>query len=191
MFLIAGLGNVGDEYKNNRHNVGFMVIDKIITNLAVVTINKSIFKSQLFRFANIFFVKPQTFMNESGQSLASITEYYNISNDNIIVIHDDLDLPFGTIKFKKNGGSGGHNGIKSIDNYIGKDYIRIRIGIGRPSCKEQISNYVLSDFSKEEFLRLDDIIQHIIKSIDGYLIDSYEERLKLWNISIEIISFSY
>jgi PTH1 family peptidyl-tRNA hydrolase len=167
MFLIAGLGNVGDEYKNNRHNVGFMVIDKIITNLAVVTINKSIFKSQLFRFANIFFVKPQTFMNESGQSLASITEYYNISNDNIIVIHDDLDLPFGTIKFKKNGGSGGHNGIKSIDNYIGKDYIRIRIGIGRPSCKEQISNYVLSDFSKEEFLRLDDIIQHIIKSIDA------------------------
>jgi len=170
MFLIAGLGNVGDKYTKNRHNIGFLVIDKITKSLVTTTINKSDFKSQLFKSSNQLLAKPQTFMNESGQALISIAQYYNVSNDNIIIVHDDLDLPFGTIRFKKGGGHGGHNGLRSIDSHIGQDYIRIRVGIGKPQDKNQIANYVLSDFLKEEFLKLNDIIiPHIIKSIEAIL----------------------
>lgn len=167
MFLIAGLGNPGDKYKNTRHNIGFMVIDKITKSLTTSTINKSNFQSELFKSTSKLLAKPQTFMNESGQSIISIAQYYNIPNENIIIIHDDLDLAFGTIKYKIGGGHGGHNGLRSIDSHIGKDYIRIRVGIGKPIEKTKVANYVLSDFSKEENTKLDDIISHIIDSIDA------------------------
>ena len=107
-------------------------------------------------------------MNASGESILSIVDYYNIPNENIIIIHDDLDLAFGTVKFKVGGGHGGHNGLRSIDSHIGKDYIRIRVGIGKPENKGDVANYVLSDFSKEEFTELGKyIITHVIKSIDA------------------------
>jgi len=167
MFLIAGLGNPGDKYKNNRHNIGFMVIDEITKGLTTSTINKQNFKSELFKSQNMLLAKPLSFMNESGQSIGAIVRYYNIQNENIIIIHDDLDLPFGTVKFKIDGGHGGHNGLRSIDSHIGRDYIRIRIGIGKPKEKNQVSHYVLSDFTKEEFIKLNNIIQHVIKSIDA------------------------
>jgi PTH1 family peptidyl-tRNA hydrolase len=167
MFLIAGLGNPSAKYKNTRHNIGFMVIDKIIESLALININKSNFKSKLFKFSNILFSKPQTFMNESGQAISSIIDYYNIKNESIIIVHDDIDLPFGTVKFKIGGGNGGHNGLKSIDNYIGQNYIRIRVGIGKPKDKTKIANFVLSNFSKKETKLLDSIISHIICSIEA------------------------
>ncbi len=165
MFLIAGLGNPGNKYKNTRHNIGFMVIDEITKSLNLTKINKSNFQAEVFKSQKILLIKPQTFMNESGQSIISIAQYYNIENENIIIIHDDLDLPFGTIKFKIDGGHGGHNGLRSIDSHLGCDYIRVRIGIGKPDDKSQISNWVLSDFSKEEFKCLDEIISHAIESI--------------------------
>lgn len=167
MFLIAGLGNPGDKYENTRHNVGFMVIDKMIKNLTLSTnINKSNFIAQVIKSSNDLLVKPQTFMNNSGQSVVAIKDYYKIELENIIVIHDDLDLPFGTVKFKIGGGHGGHNGLRSIDANIGKEYIRIRVGIGKPQFKNDVANYVLSDFSKEELKQLEDIITHITKAID-------------------------
>lgn len=167
MFLIAGLGNPGDKYKNTRHNIGFMVIDKIAKSLSLTKINKSNFQAEVFKSQNLLLVKPQTFMNESGQSIIAIADYYNIPNENIIVIHDDLDLEFGAIKFKMDGGHGGHNGLRSIDSHINRDYIRVRIGIGKPKEKGQVSNWVLSDFSKEEFKELDEIITHTINSIQA------------------------
>jgi len=175
MFLIAGLGNPGDKYKNNRHNIGFMVIDEITKGLTTSTINKSNFQSKLFKSANKLLAKPQTFMNESGQSIISISKYYNIPNKNIIIIHDDLDLPFGTIKYKIGGGHGGHNGLRSIDSHIGKDYIRIRVGIGKPEEKNKVATFVLSDFSKEQFVKLNDIIPHIVDSIEALQKLSIEE----------------
>jgi PTH1 family peptidyl-tRNA hydrolase len=166
MYLIVGLGNVGDKYKKTRHNIGFMVIDKMTKSLATSNINKTEFKSVLLKSQNNLFAKPTTFMNNSGVAIISIANYFNIPNEKIIVIHDDLDLPFGAIKFKLGGGHGGHNGLKSLDSHIGKDYIRVRIGISKPQDKGQVASWVLSDFSKDEFDKLDDIISHCIKAIE-------------------------
>ncbi|NCB10481.1 MAG: aminoacyl-tRNA hydrolase [Erysipelotrichia bacterium] len=167
MYLIVGLGNIGDKYQFTRHNIGFMVIDEITKNLSTSNINNPNFQSTLLKSGYNLFSKPTTYMNNSGVAVHSIKEYYKIDLENIIVIHDDLDLPFGTVKFKIGGGHGGHNGLRSLDSHIGKDYIRVRIGIGKPKEKLDVANYVLSNFSKEEMNQLQDIIPHTIKAIES------------------------
>ena len=167
MHLIVGLGNIGEKYQLTRHNVGFLVIDEITKNLNTSNINNPNFQSTLLKSGYNLFSKPTTYMNNSGIAVHSIKEYYKIDLENIIVIHDDLDLPFGTVKFKIGGGHGGHNGLRSIDAHIGKDYIRVRIGIGKPADKTDVANYVLSNFSKEELNKLTDIITHTIKAIEA------------------------
>ena len=107
-----------------------------------------------------------------------IADYYNIANENIIIIHDDLDLPFGSVKFKIGGGHGGHNGLRSIDANIDKDYIRVRIGIGKPQNKKDVANYVLNNFSKDELNQLNDIISHVIKAIDAIIKEDNLEKIK-------------
>lgn len=178
MFLITGLGNPGEKYKNTRHNVGFLVIDEIAKNLSTTSINNSNFKSITLKATNKninqILAKPQTFMNLSGESVLSIADYYGIENSEIIVVHDDLDLPFGSVKFKIGGGHGGHNGLRSIDSHIGQDYIRVRIGIGKPTNKE-VADYVLSDFSKEETNKLQDIISHVVKAIEAIQIEPFSK----------------
>jgi len=149
MKLIVGLGNIGERYKLNRHNVGFLAVDYLVDEFNACKINFS--KGDLFKIKEFLFLKPSTFMNNSGESVALVKSFYKIENENIIVIHDDIDLKLGALKFKKGGSSGGHNGLKSIDKHIGNDYYRIRIGVGRPEKKEEVVNYVLSDFSKDEF----------------------------------------
>ena len=166
MYLISGLGNPGDKYALTRHNVGFLVIDEIAKNIPNSNINNSNFKAIVLKASNKLLVKPQTFMNLSGESILPIADYYNIPNENIIVIHDDIDLNFGSIKFKIGGGHGGHNGLRSIDANIDKDYIRVRIGVGKPENKEDVANYVLNNFNKEEINNLNDIISHVIKAIE-------------------------
>lgn len=167
MFLIAGLGNIGEKYSLTRHNVGFMVTDLAIkTQQHTSTINKSNFNADVVKTNTAIYVKPTTYMNNSGIALRAVKEYYKIENHHIIVIHDDLDLPFGSVKFKIGGGHGGHNGLRSLDAHIGNDYIRIRIGIGKPAHKEDVANYVLSNFSKEELKQLEDIITHTLKAIE-------------------------
>ena len=167
MYLISGLGNPGDKYKNTRHNIGFLVIDEITKNLSTSNINNQNFQAIVQKNLSKLYVKPQTFMNASGDSIINIVEYYNIPDENIIIVHDDLDLAFGTVKFKVGGGHGGHNGLRSIDSHIGKEYMRVRIGIGKPENRGDVANYVLSDFSKEQFELLPDIIVHVIKSIEA------------------------
>jgi len=175
MFLIAGLGNIGERYELTRHNIGFMVIDSITRNLSTSTINKSNFKADVQKSGYNLFAKPKTYMNLSGESIVAIKDYYKIEIENIIVIHDDLDLPFGTVKFKVGGSHGGHNGLKSLDAHIGKEYIRVRIGIGKPSDKQDVVNHVLSNFSKEELNKLEDIITHTSKAIEALKTDSINE----------------
>jgi PTH1 family peptidyl-tRNA hydrolase len=170
MQLIVGLGNPGDEYKNTRHNIGFHVLDKIAeTNNCYFTLEKK-FLAQIAIFTKnnqkILLAKPTTYMNNSGQSITLIKNYYKISNDNIFVFHDELDIKFSQIKTKIGGGSAGHNGLKSLDQFIGNDYNRIRIGIGRPENKLfDISNYVLSKFTPNELENLDNIINDAIDII--------------------------
>ena len=150
MHLIVGLGNPGERYAKNRHNIGFMVVDRLIDRLRPTSISKAAFKGELYKSADILLLKPQTFMNLSGQSVVAVKNFYKIDNDNIIVIHDDLDLGLGALRFKRGGSSGGHNGLKSLDQYIGSDYVRVRFGIGRPANKEEVVKYVLSDFTPKE-----------------------------------------
>jgi len=159
MFLIVGLGNPGPKYKNNRHNIGFMVVDELINDLNPTQVNKKEFKGELYKSTQFLLLKPQTFMNLSGESVIAVKNFYKIDNSNIIVIHDDLDLPFGAIRFKIGGSSSGHNGLKSIDKFIGNDYIRVRIGIGRPKDKSKVVSFVLSDFSEEEKIYLKELIK--------------------------------
>ncbi len=182
MYLIAGLGNPGDKYTKTRHNVGFMIIDEIIRNLQPTNINNPNFKSIVKKHSTNIYAKPQTYMNLSGESILNIVEYYNIENKNIIIVHDDLDLPFGTVKFKIDGGHGGHNGLKSIDSHIGKDYIRVRVGIGKPEDKKDIADFVLSNFSLSEFDKLQGIINHCIKAIDALEKLSLEEVKSTYTI---------
>jgi peptidyl-tRNA hydrolase, PTH1 family len=182
MYLIAGLGNPGVKYEKTRHNVGFMIIDEIIKNLQTTNINNPNFKSIAKKHSTNVYAKPQTYMNLSGESILNIVEYYNIENKNIIIVHDDLDLPFGTVKFKIDGGHGGHNGLRSIDSHIGKDYIRVRVGIGKPENKKDVADFVLSNFSLSEFDKLQDIIDHCLKAIDALEKLSLEEVKSTYTI---------
>ena len=156
MTLIVGLGNPGTKYCDTRHNIGFKVIDSLVKSFKATSINKASFEGELYKTPNFFLLKPLTFMNLSGNSIAKVKSFYKI--DEVIVIHDDLDLPFGTLKFKRAGSSGGHNGLKSTDLNISNDYLRVRMGIGKPEHKGAVADYVLSDFNKEEFSHLDEWI---------------------------------
>lgn len=148
MFLIVGLGNPGEKYQNNRHNIGFRVVDLLVQNLDATRQNVKDFQGELYKSSQILLLKPKTFMNLSGESVWAVLKFYKIKN--FLTIHDDLDLPFGTIKFKFGGGSGGHNGLKSIDMLCGNNYYRVRYGIGKPTTKTQITNWVLQDFTSLE-----------------------------------------
>ena len=175
MHLIVGLGNIGEKYQLTRHNIGFLVIDEMTKNLTTSNINNPNFHSSLLKSGYNLFSKPTTYMNNSGLAVGAIKEYYKIDIENIIVIHDDLDLPFGTVKFKIGGGHGGHNGLRSIDAHIGKEYIRIRIGVGKPQDKADVANYVLDNFTKEELNKLPDIINHTINAIKALKSEDIEQ----------------
>ena len=187
MFLIAGLGNPGEKYSHTRHNIGFLIIDKIVKNLSLSNnINNPNFKAIVTKSQNSLYVQPQTFMNLSGESIVSIADYYDIPNSNIIIIHDDIDLEFGSLKFKIGGGHGGHNGLKSIDSHIGKDYTRIRVGVSKPSNKLDVANYALSNFSKDEFVQLNEsIINQAINAIQSLQHNNDIEYIKS-NFTINI-----
>ena len=163
MKLIVGLGNPTQKYKFNRHNVGFLAIDYLVKEYNASFVKD--FKGELFKSNDYLFLKPSTYMNLSGESVVLVKNFYKIENEDIIVIHDDIDLKLGALKFKRGGSSGGHNGLKSIDKHIGNDYYRVRIGVGRPERKEDVVNYVLSDFSKNELECINTLFTIIKKAI--------------------------
>ena len=175
MFLIVGLGNPGKTYINNRHNIGYKIINEIKDIYNFPIFNKKFYsessKSEIDGDI-IFLIKPTTYMNNSGIAVKKFKEFYNVDNNNIYVIHDEIDLDLGRIKIKVGGGHNGHNGIKSIDHFVGKDYNRVRVGVSRPSkiyknnVDENISSWVLSDFSSDERVKwVDDAINKVAKNI--------------------------
>lgn len=175
--LLIGLGNPGEKYKNSRHNIGFIMLDKIAENLSVDFDNnkkKSLYARIKKNERQYILLKPQTFMNLSGESALYISKFFNISTENIFVIYDDMDLPFGTFKIKKGGSSGGHNGIKSLIEQLQSDnFFRIRIGIGRPDIGDRVNDYVLSSFSKSERDIIDeDISNKVIEAVKIALFES-------------------
>lgn len=170
--LFVGLGNPGSEYHYTRHNVGFLWIDAMHNMLRFPTFTNK-FHGQLsatdFENQRILFLKPQTYMNRSGISVAECANFYKISANNIIAIHDDLDLEFGKIRIKVGGGSGGHNGIKSLDQMIGNSYYRIRFGIGKPPHSGMVTDYVLQNFSNTEKEQLIEIFTWMNANISDVL----------------------
>ena len=168
MLLLVGLGNPGSNYTNTRHNIGFKMIDAINQKFGLSK-QKPKFKGLLttgnIEGKKVYAIKPLTFMNNSGICIRELIEYFKIDAEDVIVFHDDLDIDFGKIKAKFSGSSAGHNGIESIDKFIGKDYSRVRIGIGKPKIKSDVSDHVLKDFDEDEILQLEKITNNIIDSI--------------------------
>ena len=168
MILLVGLGNPTPDSQDNRHNVGFKIIDAINQKFGLSK-QKPKFKGLLttgnISNKKIYASKPLTFMNNSGICIRELIEYFKITIDDVIVFHDDLDIDFGKIKTKFGGSTAGHNGIASIDKFIGKDYSRVRIGIGKPSLKIAASDFVLNNFNEDEKIELSKIILNIIDSI--------------------------
>jgi PTH1 family peptidyl-tRNA hydrolase len=162
--LFVGLGNPGSKYEETRHNIGFKVIDALVDEFGARDISKSVFYGELYRTASTLFLKPTTFMNLSGKSVFPVKQFFKIELEDIIVIHDDIDLPFGAVRFKRGGGHGGHNGLKSIDAIVGKEYLRVRIGVGKPERKSQVADYVLHDFNEEEMQMLPQLITHVAEA---------------------------
>ena len=145
MTLVVGLGNMGPEYEGTRHNAGFMLVDLLLKGGEFSPIASAKFKGELYKTGPTLLLKPHTYMNASGLSVRAVRDFYKCSR--LIVAHDDIDLNLGTLRFKKGGGNGGHNGLKSIDALCGPEYERVRIGVGRA---EDVSAFVLSAFTAEE-----------------------------------------
>ena len=169
MTLFVGLGNPGSQYEETRHNIGFKVINALLEEFGAREISKSAFYGTLFRTSSTLFLKPTTFMNHSGKSVLPVKQFFKIDLEDIIVIHDDIDLPFGAVRFKRGGGHGGHNGLRSIDAVIGKEYLRVRIGVGKPERKSQVADYVLHDFNAEEKRCIDRLIAHVKEACKAIL----------------------
>ncbi len=153
MLLLVGLGNPGAEHANNRHNIGFMVMDALVRRHG--------FGAWRSRFHGLvaegridgdktLALKPETYMNESGLAVGEAVRFYKLELDDVIIFHDEIDLAPGKIRIKQGGGHAGHNGLRSIDSHIGKDYLRVRIGVGHPGEKDKVTGHVLNNFSPEE-----------------------------------------
>jgi len=182
--LIVGLGNPGPRYQWTRHNAGFMVLDRL-SSLSGIQVNRKSFAGLsgegYWKGMRLFLLKPQTFMNLSGKSVAEAMRYYKISLDNLIVLHDDLDIPFGRAKIKMGGGHGGHNGLRSlVDELGGREFTRIRIGIERPR-QGDASDYVLSPFNKEQENKLLQLLDGVIDILATLLTEGLSKTMSLYN----------
>ena len=168
MLLLVGLGNPNPNNTNNRHNVGFLVIDEINKKFKLSK-QKPKFKGLLttgnINEQKVYAIKPLTFMNSSGVCIKELIEYFKIEVKNVFVFHDDMDIDLGKIKVKFGGSSAGHNGIESIDKNIGKNYSRVRIGIGRPKKNSTGADHVLDNFSNEEMDNVQSVTKNIIESL--------------------------
>ena len=183
MLLLVGLGNPGSNYTNTRHNIGFKIIDAINAQFKLSK-QKPKFKGLLttgnIDQKKIYAIKPLTFMNNSGTAIKELIDYFKIEAKDVFVFHDDMDIDFGKIKAKFGGSSAGHNGIESIDKFIGKDYSRVRIGIGKPKNNIEISDYVLQNFDEDETIGIEKISENITDSISILV----EKKLDLFSSTV-------
>ncbi len=174
MYLIAGLGNPGSKYSMNRHNIGFMACDywlKSLNGADYRAEHKALTKKFKIDNHEVLLAKPQTYMNKSGESVVALLNFYKIPKENLLVIHDDIDLPFGSIKFLYNRGPGGQNGVKNISELFGNnEYARLKLGIGRPPHPDfAVSDYVLGNFPEEEAVLLNQYLKKAGDAIESFI----------------------
>jgi PTH1 family peptidyl-tRNA hydrolase len=182
--LIVGLGNPGPNYSWTRHNAGFIVLDRFAA-LAAIPVNKKSFAG-LYGEGNLkgnrlLLLKPQTYMNLSGRSVAAALRFHKLETSDLLIIHDELDIPFGQIKLKEGGGHGGHNGLRSLHQELGNgDYPRLRIGIGKP-LHGDMADYVLSNFSKNELAGLPRLVDGVVDALEMFITEGLPKTMSLYN----------
>lgn len=181
MWILVGLGNPGKEYQDNRHNIGFMVIDEIAREFNLPAFSKK-FEGELtegrIEGEKVVLVKPMTFMNLSGQCVQKVARFYKVTPNRIVAFHDELDLAAGKMRTKKGGGAAGHNGLKSMDACLNsQDYWRVRLGIGHPGDKDRVTGHVLGDFSKEEKKWLPDWTGACAKHVPLLMAGKFEDYM--------------
>ncbi len=179
--VIVGLGNPGDKYADTRHNVGFWLIDRLASSAGVVLkaekkVHGDVAQASL-AYRNIRLMKPSTYMNESGQAVRRMLDFYKLGPEQLLVLHDELDLPPGTVRLKKGGGHGGHNGLRDIISHCGKDFFRLRIGIGHPGHKSQVSGYVLRNPGTKERPLIEDSLPDAAQAVERLLADGPEKAM--------------
>jgi PTH1 family peptidyl-tRNA hydrolase len=188
MRLIVGLGNPGTQYEHTRHNVGFMVVDKLADDFGVA-VNKNRFDVRYGRGniegRTVMLAKPMAFMNRSGWPVQRLSAYFEISTKDLIVIHDDIDLDFGRLKIKEKGGHGGHKGLKSIIDAVGEgEFVRLRVGVGRSGVQHSVSDHVLGPFNADEASLLDAVIVRARDAIVTILTEGVKVGMNRFNIKI-------
>jgi PTH1 family peptidyl-tRNA hydrolase len=187
LFLIVGLGNPGKEYRETRHNIGFMTADRVAERLGIKftrTQSKALITDARYLDRRIYLAKPQTYMNASGQAVGALLKFYKISHKNLLVVYDDVDLPFETIRMKPAGGSAGHRGMQNIIQQIGThEFPRLRLGVGRTYGSKQAADYVLKPFSKEELEFLSVYIDRAADAALTYVAQGIEQAMTTYNRS--------
>lgn len=185
IYLITGLGNPGREYRFNRHNVGFMLLDKLAEHLEVSFSrleSKALVTKTNYSNARLILVKPQTYMNNSGQAVGSLLRFYKVPLENLFVVYDDVDLPLGTIRIRSGGGSAGQKGMKSIIERLGsQDFPRIRIGVGRPPGRMSAADYVLQDFSSDEKTLISETLDRGVEATLMFVREGLETAMNRYN----------
>ena len=176
MKLLVGLGNPGRDYAGHRHNLGFMVVDRLASRLGIALAQEK-FEARIGQGdldgQRVLLLEPQTYMNDSGAAVAAAARFYKVGLESLLVVHDELDLPFGWIQLKRGGGTGGHNGLESVVERLGEEgFARLRVGIGKPSgpnAKERVVGHVLHDFSAEERIELPGLIDRAVEMAESWL----------------------
>ncbi len=185
MKLISGLGNPGGEHAGDRHNAGFLVVDRLSARLSI-PLDSTKFDGQLgtgrLGVERLLLLEPQTYMNLSGQSVAAAVRFYKLALQDVLVVHDELDLPFGRLQLKSAGGTAGHNGLRSIVASLGEDgFARLRVGVGKPEGKERTVGHVLSGFSKEERSALPEVLERAADAALGWATLPLAEAMTRFN----------
>ena len=186
MYLIVGLGNPGSKYALTRHNVGFMAADVFATSLGATNSWREEHKALTLKMQvddeQVLLVKPQTFMNLSGQSVQALMTFYKIPLENVLVLQDDIDQSFGQMRFHKNRGHGGHNGIRNISELMGMDYARLKLGVGRPAHPEMnVADYVLQKFNDEEMSKVPDFLNKAGDAIEAFIFEGLSKASTKFN----------
>lgn len=183
-YLIVGLGNPGRSHTFNRHNVGFMAIDRLALRLGIEmrrVQSKAIVGSGRLAERAIILVKPQTFMNLSGESVGALAGFYRIPPAAVLVVYDELDIPFGVIRLREKGGAGGHNGMRSIIQHLGSEFPRLRLGIGRPPGRMDAAAFVLQDFGRDELPVVSEMLATAGEAIESFVRDGINLTMTRFN----------
>ena len=183
-YLIVGLGNPGRGHAFNRHNLGFMAVDRLAARHAIDlkrVQSKAIVGSGRVAERPVILAKPQTFMNLSGEAVGQLADYYRVPLGNLLVIYDELDIPFGVLRLREKGGAGGHNGMRSIIARLGNEFARLRLGIGRPPGRMDPAAYVLQDFGRDELPVVSDMLDTTVAAIESFVRDGIDLTMSRYN----------